>query len=1059
MRKQFKAAFIHAIALCTGAFLCAEVRAATILQSSGSAHVAFEAEVPSPLINAGSTTWVVTNDSSAIGGSALYIGGTTDNGTSPHSFVQYQIKFATAGTYHLYYRWKADSTRTVADQFTANSAWIPLDFGAISTPGAGSQVLFRTAASNGTQAPANNAYDWQREPDTSPYTVSEEQVNAGAPLVLTIGTREAGMVIDRWVLSPDPNLTDAALEALVNSETSIVTQGSSENFVAFEAETKGTLINGTQTFWIATNDTPASAGGALYIGGTTDNGTSPHSFVQYQVKFSQPGTYNLYYRWKADSTRTVADQFTANSAWIPNMLGDFKTPGAASQVDFHTAAANGTQAPANNVYDWQREADTATYTVTAEEVAAGVPLIFSVGTREAGMVIDRWVFSPDATLTDAALDALPNSGAAIAGPELVRAVGSAALNNVRVFFSRPLAAASVQPGRFTIAGLNVTAAEVNADDPRQVLLTTAAQTQGTEYTVAVTGVTDTSGNAIAPGATVKFSAWKLVEGWATQEIYLNVAGSLVDDLKNAPAFQAGTPDEVRWVKGFQLNNDPRAPNMGAKISALFNPAASGTYNFYINNDDEAELLLSTDQTEAGLQSLGLFPLSPPVFDDAIVAQSPTSLTTGQRYLLNGLVKSGAGDVYLNVAAQPSTSTTPAANLSVLGGARISTFVNPDLGKVTFREQPANVTTTAGARARFAVRVEATEGPVYYQWKVNGVDIPGATRAVYTTPVLSTSDTGKTYSVVVSIAGRDTTSASATLTVGPGEPSNLQPYIGVNFVGGGDNLPGVLSPVDVAGVVPQENWNNLTGFQFDQVPLVNAAGAATPVTLTVEGATEHWYSGTLGARDANGALLQGFIDAGASLETPVTVRLNNVPEGKYNVIVYSVGFPFQASYEEDITLIGSTTQPTYTVKAESGLEFNANPVFRRMTSTSAANRDVGNYVQFDNVAAAPDGSFTVTVLWTSTAVGNTHQPAVNGIQLVRIDSTVVVRPTITTTRDGNTLTLAWTASAAGFTLETSATLGTTANWTPVAGVPNPISAAGSVNVNMSGTTGFYRLRRP
>jgi len=148
-----------------------------------------------------------------------------------------------------------------------------------------------------------------------------------------------------------------------------------------------------------------------------------------------------------------------------------------------------------------------------------------------------------------------------------------------------------------------------------------------------------------------------------------------------------------------------------------------------------------------------------------------------------------------------------------------------------------------------------------------------------------------------------------------------------------------------------------------------------------------------------------------------------------------------------------------VKAESGLEFNASPVFRRMTSTSAANRDVGNYVQFDNVTAAPDDSFTVTVLWTSTAVGNTHQPAVNGIQLVRIDSTVVVRPTITTTRAGNTMTLAWGASAAGYTLETSTTLGTGANWTPVAGVPNPITAAGSVDVNLSGTTEFYRLRRP
>src|SRR6185436_13582988 len=135
-----------------------------------------------------------------------------------------------------------------------------------------------------------------------------------------------------------------------------------------------------------------------------------------------------------------------------------------------------------------------------------------------------------------------------------------------------------------------------------------------------------------------FTAWKLAQGWATTEIYLNVTGTTVDDLKNAAAFLARTPDEIRWVKGFQLNNDPRSPNMGARISALFSPQTAGAYNFYINNDNEAELLLSTDQTEANLQSFGLFPLSPAVFDDAIVAQSP-GLSAGQKYLLVGLVKS------------------------------------------------------------------------------------------------------------------------------------------------------------------------------------------------------------------------------------------------------------------------------------------------------------------------------------------------------------------------------------------------------------------------------------
>ena len=1057
--KSKTAAIFSVAGLCAGVLLSSPARAATIIQSTGASYVSFEAETPSPIINGTPAIWVVTNDVPASGGQALYIGGTTDNARAPHSFVQYQIRFATPGTYNLYYRWRADAARTVADQFTANSSLIPNTFGAFSTAGAAGAGDFHTGVSNGTQAPANNVYDWTAEADgTTTYTVTAEQVAAGTPLVLSIGTREAGFMVDRWILSTETGLSDATLDAVINSDTSVVNQGATDSFVAFEAEARGTIINGTPAFWRTTNDVPASGGGALYIDGTTDNASAPHSFVQYQVKFSQPGTYNLYYRWKADPARTVADQFTANSTLIPNTFGAFSTAGAAGAADFHTSASNGTQSPANNVYDWSREADgTTTYTVTAEQVAAGVPLVFSVGTREAGFTVDRWVFSPEPALTDAALDALPNSGAAPAGPELVKAVGSGGLNTVRVFLSRPLAPATVAASDFAISGgLTVNSATVDTEDPRQVLLTTSGQTQGTVYTITVNGVSDTSGNAIAANSTVNFSGWKLAEGWATTEIYQNVTGTTVEELKNAPAFIARTPDEVRWVKGFQLNNDPRAPNMGARISAFFTPPTAGSYNFYVNNDNEAELLLSTDQSEAGLQSLNVFPLSPPVFDDAIFVASP-DLASGQRYLLEGLLKSDGGDVYLNVAAQPSTSSAPASSLPVLGGNRISTFVNPDLGNVTFTEQPVPVTATAAGRATFAVKVKANEAPVYYQWKVNGVDIPGATLAAYTTPVLSTADSGKNYSVVVSVAGKDTTSGTAALTVNAGEPSNLQPYVGINFVGGGDNLPGILSSVAVAGVVQQENWNNLTGFQFDQAPLRDAAGATTPVTVSAQ-ATEHWYSGTLGSGTANGLMLQGFLSTGAATD-PFLITLNGVPAGTYNLIMYSVGFPFQADYQQDVSLTGSGNYPTYFVKAETGLEFNASPNFRRMASTAAANRAVGNYVQFDNVSPAVDGSLVLSTTWVSPNVGNTHQPAVNGIQLIKVGPAVNVRPTLTTSKQGNILTVTWTANAAGFTLETSPTVGAGASWTAVAGTPNPIVDAGSATINLTGSRGFYRLRKP
>lgn len=1027
----------------------------TILPAASQGHVAFEAEDTSAILAGAPENWEVVTDGTASGSRAIYAGGSNDTGTSPHSFVQYSIRFARPGAYVLYYRWRADPARTVADQFTANSVWIGREFGRFTTTGVDGQGDFYTSAANATQAPANNVYRWQAEPESNVYVVTQAQVDAGIPLVLTVGTREAGMFIDRWVFSPEAGLSEAALDALLNSDTSIIPQGSGEDFVAFEAETRVTLVPGAPENWEIVSDATASGNQAIYAGGSNDTGSSPHSFVLYQIRFARSGTYYLYQRWRADPARTVADQFTANSVWIGLDFGSFTTPGAAGQGNFFTSAANGTQAPANNVYRWQAEPEGNAYTVTQAQVDAGVPLVLTVGTREAGMFIDRWVLSQQSGLSEAALDALPNSGAQVAAPEIARVVGSPELTTVTVTFTRPLAAGSVSAQRFALSpGLAVSAATPDPSDPRRVVLTTGPQTEDTRYTLTVNGLTDTGGTPVAPNSTATFTAWKRLDGWATVEIYHNLPGSTVDDLYASENFLDRRPDEVRWVRGFQLNNDPRAPNTGIRIQAFFAPAFSGAYYLYVNNDDEAELLLSANMSEAGLSSLGRFSLSPPVFDDAIAAVTGP-LVAGQRYLLEALLKQGGGDVYINVAAAPDDSNTPAADLPVLGGARISTMVNPDAGSVNFVRQPAAATATAGSRATYSVAVETQEQPVYYQWRVNGTDVAGAIRSTYVTPPLTTSDTGRRYSVVVSVAGRDTVSEEAGLTVTAGDPSPLEPWIGVNFVGGGDNLPGRLTAVDVAGVVPQEHWNNLAGASFASVPLHDASGLATPVTLTAE-ATEHWYSGTLGAGSASGVMLQGFLSMGAT-QDPLTVTLEGVPAGDYHLIAYSIGFPFQPDYLQIVDLLGAASHPTYRVKAETGLEFNATPGFRRMASIDPNQRAIGNYVQYDNVRPAADGTLTLSVAWESEQVGNSHQPALNGLQLLKA-GTVTVRPTLGLSSQGGTLTLTWGGAATGFVLEAAGAIGAGAVWAIVSEAPNPIPGAGSFNTPATGATRYFRLRR-
>jgi hypothetical protein len=70
-----------------------------------------------------------------------------------------------------------------------------------------------------------------------------------------------------------------------------------------------------------------------------------------------------------------------------------------------------------------------------------------------------------------------------------------------------------------------------------------------------------------------------------------------------------------------------------------------------------------------------------------------------------------GAVYLNAAARLRGETGPVSSLRALEGAQIETFVNPDLGKVVFKQAPAAVTAGEGHRARFSVKVESDQAPL------------------------------------------------------------------------------------------------------------------------------------------------------------------------------------------------------------------------------------------------------------------------------------------------------------------------------------------------------------
>lgn len=86
-----------------------------------------------------------------------------------------------------------------------------------------------------------------------------------------------------------------------------------------------------------------------------------------------------------------------------------------------------------------------------------------------------------------------------------------------------------------------------------------------------------------------------------------------------------------------------------------------------------------------------------------------------------------------------------------------------LTPVTITVQPVAVSTTIGAAAAFTVTATG-DGPITYQWRKNGTNIPGATASVYNIPDVQAGDIGA-YDCIVSGPINTVYSNAVQLTVG------------------------------------------------------------------------------------------------------------------------------------------------------------------------------------------------------------------------------------------------------------------------------------------------------
>lgn len=128
--------------------------------------------------------------------------------------------------------------------------------------------------------------------------------------------------------------------------------------------------------------------------------------------------------------------------------------------------------------------------------------------------------------------------------------------------------------------------------------------------------------------------------------------------------------------------------------------------------------------------------------------------------LTGVTPSNAGAYSVTVGNSAGDADSNAATLTVVPG--VPADVAP-----TIITQPAAVTVNVGNTATFAVGVDGS-GPFSFQWRRDGVNIPGSASAVLTLNAVTNGSAGS-YSVVVSNAASPggVTSSAATLTVNTG----------------------------------------------------------------------------------------------------------------------------------------------------------------------------------------------------------------------------------------------------------------------------------------------------
>jgi len=305
-------------------------------------------------------------------------------------------------------------------------------------------------------------------------------------------------------------------------------------------------------------------------------------------------------------------------------------------------------------------------------------------------------------------------------------------------------------------------------------LTNVGTAQAGNYTVTVSNA---AGTTTSNPATLTLTSGTAV---AVAPSIVNQPVSVLVNAGNTATFAVGVagtgPFSYQWLKNGQALAGATAVFYSLPAAAV---ADAATYQVRVSN-----AVGSTDSFRVTL-TVNAAVLPTPV---AITTQPAPQVQPAGGSATFAVAATGSGPLryqWLKDGQPIAGQTGPVLAIQALNGsdaARYSVTVDNGFSVVTsdpavltllgapaITAQPQGATQPEGGKASFSVT--ATGQGLRYLWLRNGVPVPGATSAQFTTPALTLADSGAAYSVVVFNNAGVAVSSLAVLSIEPGLPAN------------------------------------------------------------------------------------------------------------------------------------------------------------------------------------------------------------------------------------------------------------------------------------------------